>query len=160
MRTLHDSYTLSPQQVTSCDNEDYGCSGGRTQTAYDYVGSTSKGLEQEEVYPYVSGKTGKTGTCASDASLNVVTVTDYFTIGDESSMAAHVGASGPLSICVDSSSWASYTGGVLSACGKDVDHCVQAVGIDTANGYWIVSHHTVRQPRPLSRVAPHRIKCW
>jgi len=26
----------------------------------------------------------------------------------------------------------------MTRCGTSVDHCVQAVGIDTANGYWKV----------------------
>ena len=31
-----------------------------------------------------------------------------------------------------------YTGGIMRSCGNSVDHCVQAVGIDTANGVWKV----------------------
>jgi len=55
-------------------------------------------------------------------------------------MASYVQATGPLSVCVDASSWNSYTGGILSTCGKNVDHCVQAVGVYPASsgGYWKV----------------------
>ena len=53
-------------------------------------------------------------------------------------MASYVGSTGPLSIIVDASAWSSYTGGILSTCGTSLDHAVQAVGIDTAAGYWKV----------------------
>ena len=53
-------------------------------------------------------------------------------------MATYVSETGPLSICVDAETWSSYTGGVMSVCGNSVDHCVQAVGVDTASGYWKV----------------------
>ena len=58
--------------------------------------------------------------------------------GVESAMAKYVGATGPLSICVDASSWQTYKGGVLKHCGEQIDHCVQAVGIDTDKGIWKV----------------------
>ena len=53
-------------------------------------------------------------------------------------MAEYVQTTGPLSVCVDASEWGTYTSGVLSTCGQAVDHCVQAVGIDTKDGYWKV----------------------
>jgi len=48
---------------------------------------------------------------------------------------------GPLSICVDASSWQTYQGGIITRnCGKQIDHCVQLVGWNTASNinYWIV----------------------
>jgi C1A family cysteine protease len=52
-------------------------------------------------------------------------------------MGSYVQKSGPLSICIDASNWNSYTGGILSTCGKSVNHAVQAVGVDTTS-YWKV----------------------
>ena len=98
----------------------------------------------ESDYPYTSGKAGVTGTCQSDSSKYVVKTKGYTNVAsgakDESTMAAYVQSTGPLSICVDASSWSSYTGGILSTCGNSVDHCVQAVGLDTkaSTPYWIV----------------------
>eukprot|EP00968_Pinguiococcus_pyrenoidosus_P004366 scaffold295_cov257-Pinguiococcus_pyrenoidosus.AAC.14 len=37
MRLLGMNVVLSPQQVVSCDNTCYGCSGGWSEHAYDYV---------------------------------------------------------------------------------------------------------------------------
>ena len=56
----------------------------------------------------------------------------------QDNMASYVSSTGPLSVCVDASTWNSYTGGVMRVCGNSVDHCVQAVGVDTASGYWKV----------------------
>lgn len=58
--------------------------------------------------------------------------------GPRIGQAKYVGETGPLSICVDASSWQTYRGGVLRGCGTRIDHCVQAVGIDTTNGVWKV----------------------
>jgi C1A family cysteine protease len=141
MRTAGDEVILSAQQITSCTPYVFGggCNGGFTENAFDYA---NKGVETDANYPYTSGKAGVTGTCQADSSKFVVKTTGYTNVAsgakDESTMAAYVKATGPLSICVDASSWSSYTGGILSTCGTSVDHCVQAVGIDTTQGYWKV----------------------
>jgi len=135
MRTLGSSYILSPEQITQCDTTSYGCSGGWTENAYDYV-KKAGGIETEANYPYTSYQ-GVTGTCKSSSSKFVITVSGYTTVSGETNMANYMLATGPLSVCVDASSWNSYTSGILSVCGKSVDHCVQAVGVDTSS-YWKV----------------------
>lgn len=141
MRTLSKTYTLAPQQVVSCDDlESEGCNGGWSEDAYDYI-KQAGGIVQESDYPYstASSQFGITGTCKTASTTDpVVTVDSYSTISGESSMASYVEATGPLSVCLDASSWNSYTGGIMSSCGKQVDHCVQAVGVDTGAGYWKV----------------------
>jgi len=133
-------YILSPQQVTSCTPApSEGCNGGYTEDAFDYANA---GLEQDSDYPYTSGSFGVTGSCKTSSSLFVVKTTSYTTVSTsasgESKMASYVSSTGPLSVCVDASSWSSYTSGIMSVCGKMVDHCVQAVGINTASAYWKV----------------------
>jgi len=52
-------------------------------------------------------------------------------------MATYVQKTGPLSVCLDAETWNSYTGGIMTTCAaKPIDHCVQAVGVDTNTGYW------------------------
>ena len=58
-------------------------------------------------------------------------------------MAAYVGQSAPLSICVDATSWQSYVSGLVGpkTCKKQLDHCVQVVGYDMTKtdykyNYW------------------------
>jgi len=54
--------------------------------------------------------------------------------GDENALQSFLQNSGPPSVCVDASSWSSYTGGVLTSCGCNVDHAVQATGISSQYG--------------------------
>jgi C1A family cysteine protease len=133
-------YTLSPQQITSCDKTDLGCNGGNTETAYDYV--ASKGLEAESSYPYKSGNSGRTGTCEYQSSETVVSIKSYSTVSSKKSsegkMLTQI-AKSPISVCVDAEKWQTYSRGVLGkSCGTQLDHCVQAVGYNAAQGYWIV----------------------
>lgn len=131
MRKFGTTYVLSPQQITSCDNTSYGCNGGWTEHAYDYV-TNAGGLAQEKDYPYSAPPTGQ---CKADPSKYVVTVNGYTTIRGESNMANYVTSTGPVSICVDASSWSTYTNGIMSVCGRQVNHCVQAVGVDTSSAW-------------------------
>lgn len=137
MRTLGTSYVLSPEQITQCDSTSSGCNGGWTEHAYKYVENTG-GIETDSDYPYTSYQ-GVTGSCHSTKSKYVIGVDTYTTIRGESSMASYVQSTGPLSVCLDASSWNSYRGGIMTQCGNRVDHCVQAVGVDASNGgYWKV----------------------
>jgi C1A family cysteine protease len=143
MRLLGTDYILSPEQVTQCTTGAFGCGGGWTETAYTYI-KNAGGLEQDTDYPYTS-YFGQTGTCHADSSLEVVTLTGFTTITGsstsaiETNMANYMLATGPLSVCLDASSWNSYTGGIMKVCGNNVDHCVQAVGVTTgSSGYWNV----------------------
>jgi len=135
IRTLGASYILSPEQITQCDKGSFGCNGGWTETAYTYV-QRAGGIVQESDYPYTSFN-GATGNCAVNLNQAVITVQGFSKINGEASMASFVQSTGPLSVCVDANSWNSYTGGIMYSCGQQVDHCVQAVGVDTA-GYWKV----------------------
>lgn len=137
-----DEVILSPQQITSCDKTSFGCNGGLTERAYSYV-ERQGGIETESQYPYTSGAAGVTGSCDA-AGPYAVSITGYETVSSsaagESAMASYVASTGPLSICVDAETWSSYSGGVMTKCGNSVDHCVQAVGLDTSSStpYWIV----------------------
>jgi len=134
---------LSAQQVTSCTQYILaavgGCAGGKPETGYTYA---EGGLETDADYPYTSGDKGVTGTCQSDPSKFVVKTTSYTNVAnsasDEAKMGSYVAGTGPLSIVVDASEWSTYTGGIMTTCGQDLDHAVQAVGINTEEGYWKV----------------------
>eukprot|EP01038_Epipyxis_sp_PR26KG_P005640 gene5640-7786_t len=140
-KLLTTSDELSPQQIVSCDKIDYGCSGGWTEMAYEYVMS-SGGLVSATEYPYTS-YWAATGSCiSSDTTNKLVTVEKYYSlvltdaVSTENNMAAYMLTTGPISVCLDAEDWSSYTSGIYSACGSDVDHCVQAVGVSLSGGYW------------------------
>jgi len=137
MRTMSTTILLSPEQIVECDSTSYGCNGGWTENAYNYV-KKAGGLESEADYPYTAGG-GHASACHSQSSKYKVTVSGYTTIRGESNMASYTQSTGPLSVCVDASTWSSYRSGIKSSCGTSINHCVQAVGVDASSGgYWKV----------------------
>jgi C1A family cysteine protease len=142
MRSLGTSYILSAEQTNQCTNYIIGggCRGGFTESAYNYI-KTSGGLVQDKDYPYTASTyAGITGACEVDTSLDVVSLTGYTQIKGETNMANYMLDTGPLSVCVAAEVWNTYRSGILTNCPGGVDHCVQAVGVDTSsrNGYWKV----------------------
>jgi len=138
----HQLPVLSPQQIVSCDTNDDGCDGGDLPTAFQYV--QQAGMETDAVYPYTSGG-GDSGTCNYDSQDVVVHISGFkyaTTSGNETQMQIAMVPNGPLSICVDASTWQYYQGGVIThGCGDSLDHCVQIVGWNTYQGtvpYWII----------------------
>jgi C1A family cysteine protease len=131
--------TLAPEQIVDCDTSDSGCNGGDPRSALTYVQGAG-GQDTETSYPYTAGG-GQAGSCAfiqadiaADDANGPVDVTD----GTESGLQSFLQSTGPPSVCVDASSWSSYTGGVLSSCGCNIDHAVQATGISADGSYYIV----------------------
>ena len=133
---LTTSDALSPEQIVQCDTIDDGSDGGNTETAVEYV-KMAGGIESEDAYPYTSYY-DVTGSCTSNSADFLVTVNEYYSLADEDAMITYMFSTGPISICLDASSWSSYVSGIITTCGMDVDHCVQAVGINMDEGYWIV----------------------
>lgn len=131
-----DLLDLSPQQIVSCDKVDQGCNGGNTETAYQYV-QKAGGIELDKDYPYTSGA-GNTGKCKVDTSKFAAKVTGYTSISKgETNLQAALN-NGPVSICLAATAFQTYNSGILKSCPGQVDHCVQAVGYDSVDKYWIV----------------------
>jgi C1A family cysteine protease len=140
---------LGPQQLVDCDPQSQGCGGGWTYWAFQYLLSAG-GQERESDYPY----TAQDGTCAFDASKIAAKLTNYTfaTTPCESGscpvqddkLRTQLYAEGPLSICVNAATWSDWTGPepmTADSCPGDadeLDHCVQLVGYDWPNKYWIV----------------------
>lgn len=98
------------------------------------------GLQAEKKYPY-SSEGGVTGECKlGNNPKYAITIDDYHVVGTEEDMIHYVKSTGPLSVCVSAEKWMTYNSGVLSYCGNHlpIDHCVQVVGINTEEKYWIV----------------------
>jgi cathepsin F len=134
------SIILSPQQIVDCDDDDTGCDGGDTPTAFNYV-KKAGGLESEKSYPY----RGHDGDCKFKVSSVVAKISGFkyaTTNSDETTMKGNLVSYAPLSICVDAANWQFYNGGILTPrdCGTDLDHCVQLIGFDatTSHNYWMV----------------------
>jgi C1A family cysteine protease len=127
---------LSVQQVVSCDKVDGGCNGGNTESAYQYVVKAG-GIELESDYPYTSG-TGRTGTCTFASSKVALKIAGFKTIAAGETHLEAALNDGPVSICLAATKFQTYTGGILSTCDNNVDHCVQGVGYDSSANYWSV----------------------
>jgi C1A family cysteine protease len=129
--------SLAMQQVVDCDTTAYGCEGGWTYAAYEYV-QTEGGIEYFKDYPY----TAESESCSFNKAdiFRNITGWGYVTEGGaeaEDDMANYLVSKGPLSVCVDASSWSGYEAGSVitaSACGDSVDHCVQITGLDVQQG--------------------------
>lgn len=146
---------LSTQQVISCDPVDWGCLGGDTTTAYEYVIHMG-GLSTAASYPDTSHLTGLDGTCnVHENAVAKISGYEYAVEPcwsgscanqDENGLAAVVAAKGPVSICVNADvGWQNYMGGVYNAQGcsgaaEMLNHCVQLVGYNKAEEvpYWII----------------------
>ena len=143
----HRELILSPQEIVSCDPNDDGCDGGDPGSALRWLLSSRNGtLLTEAEYPYISGG-GDTHSCRMPSTrTNFAQITGYHDVpGHESQMAAYLsqleGKGGPLSICVDASTWQNYQGGVMNYCpSSGIDHCVQLVGYDltASTPYWSI----------------------
>jgi len=135
---------LAPEMIVDCDTngQDQGCNGGFPTGAYQYVQSAG-GMDTEKSYPYTAGQSGQGGSC--EASQNQVVkgsnVASYASVNGETGLYQVTSTSGPVSVCVDASSWQNYQSGILSSCGNNIDHCVQLTGYGAYGGaspYWIV----------------------
>jgi C1A family cysteine protease len=152
--------SLSWQQLICCDctTDDVGCNGGDPNLAYKYI-EQAGGVESSKAYPFTDAgqpmpwetrcntdqkQSGRCKQCKFEKSAAVASIAGYrnVTAGDESALADTVALVGPVSVCIDSEVWQTYDGGVLTKCGKQLDHCVQVVGYDTTKtpGYWIVKN--------------------
>jgi len=139
---------LGPQQLVDCDPQSQGCGGGWTYWDFEYLLSVG-GQESEADYPY----TAQDGTCAFDASKIAAKISNYTfaTVPCESGscptqddlLRTQLVAIGPLSICVNAATWSEWTGPApmtADSCPGDadtLDHCVQLVGYNWGQSYWI-----------------------
>jgi len=132
---------LSMEQIVDCDTQAFGCGGGWPYWAYAYV-MQAGGIDSYSSYPYTA-EGGNSGTCNFTKSNVVAQLTGYTNVTGETGLYKTASTTGPVSVCVDASSWSSYTGGVLTQCTNYVDHCVQLVGYQNygaafPGAYWIV----------------------
>jgi cathepsin L len=139
--------TLSPQQFVDCSGSagNYGCSGGNTGLAYNYMLSSSAKIMSLASYPY----TATQGTCKYSSASGAVGIKNYasVTAGSESSLLANA-AVGPVAVAIDASlrSFIYYSGGYYydaSCTTTYLDHAVTVVGwgTDATYGdYWLAKN--------------------
>jgi C1A family cysteine protease len=130
---------LSMEQIVDCDTTCYGCGGGWPYLAYNYV-SEAGGIDSYSSYPYTAGE-GQAGQCNFNAANIAAKVSSYTQVSGETGLYQQTSTTGPVSVCVDASSWQYYSGGILTQCTTNVDHCVQLTGYmnyGQSGAYWVV----------------------
>lgn len=123
---------LSEQKLVDCDPGSYGCDGGFMDTAVKYM-IAQKVWPLEKEYAY----TARDGSCKTTKGSFTLTVNAYKTPSSTKTLTTILESEGAPSVAVDASDWSSYTSGVHSCRSKDLNHGVQAVGIDD-NGNWVI----------------------
>ena len=135
--------SLSEQELVSCDTNDDGCDGGDPSSAYQWLIDYQGGkIATETSDPYESGG-GSSPGCYGYGDAGATIISYEALLGDESYMASWCAQNGPISICIDASSFQSYMGGIMTDCEAfSVDHCVLIAGFDATNiiPYWIIKN--------------------
>ena len=131
---------LSVDQLISCAENNLGCRGGWTEEGFKYI--KDHGISLYTDYPYSEfWHPEEASACYADRTFSMVKVTDVYSLQSEEDMVSHVLSTGPISVCIDASNWQTYIGGVLASCGKEPNHCVQVVGVNTDEGYWKIRNN-------------------
>lgn len=144
---------LSPQDMVSCDQEDFGCEGGYLDKSWDYLRDT--GIVSDECLPYTSGS-GDSGTCPFSMNKNqcknkkveykkyrVSEHAQYLTIADAKKSLM---TEGPIEAGFDVySDFMNYRSGVYKhkSGGMLGGHAVKIVGWGkekSGTEYWIVAN--------------------
>lgn len=130
----------SEQQLVDCCGvrgfpSCYGCGGGWTGSAFNYIGSL--GLTTSALYPYLAvASTCKDATVAKTKFLK--TNPSYTQTNVLSTILSQL-AKGAVSVIVDATLWSAYKSGIFSGCTGAIsfNHAVILVGVDVSGNYKI-----------------------
>lgn len=141
---------MSPQDLVSCDLNNFGCGGGYVDKSWDYIRDT--GIVSDECLPYTSGD-GESGSCPFNNSkkcqngefkkYKVASHKQYETISDAKET---IFSEGPVEAAFNVyADFMSYQGGVYRRTSDSLlgGHAVKAVGwgVDTdGTEYWVVAN--------------------
>ncbi|KAM3147596.1 hypothetical protein pb186bvf_000403 [Paramecium bursaria] len=126
---------LSEQQLVDCVYIYDGCFGGYQYDAIEWIAENGILLQWE--YPYTSGDTGFGGFCMIKGGR--VKVKGYQAVEAKAASVKSALANYPLTVAVDANNWQWYSSGVLSRCGKQLNHAVLLVGYNS-DDTWIIKN--------------------
>ena len=124
---------FSEQQLVDCSwgqgNE--GCNGGWMNQAFEYLKTHDICYEKDYAY------TARDGTCKPECQTGK-RVTGWVDVPQTPEALGSALQGRPISVAVDASNWSSYSKGVFSNCGKNVNHGVLLIGVEDGN--WIIKN--------------------
>lgn len=138
---------LSPQNLVSCDQQNYGCNGGYLNKAWQFMKTT--GVVSDSCFPYTSGETGDDGecytSCQDGSDWKVYKASSVKHTWFPYSTKKFIQKSGPIeaafTVYEDFMSYSSgvyqhTTGGVLGG------HAIKCIGWGVENGtkYWLMAN--------------------
>jgi cathepsin F/cysteine peptidase B len=134
---------LSEQLLVSCNPSANGCNGYEPDAAIDWIVQSNGGvIATEAPYPYES-TSGSVPPCSTQGNQPGALVLGRFAVWGETIISEWLAAVGPISVCLDATSFQTYQGGIMTNCiSQQIDHCVLAVGYDFnfSPPYWIVKN--------------------
>lgn len=121
---------FAEQELVDCDPKSHGCNGGWMDYAFDYL--RTHGFCTGAQYPY----TARDGTCRASMCTSGPTCRGFVDIParNENALLNEL-ANGPISVAVDASTWSFYGGGIVSSCGRGLNHGVTLVAVDLNQGF-------------------------
>lgn len=138
---------FSEQQLVDCDDNDFGCSGGLMDYAFEWE-EKEGGLCKASDYPYQAAK----GQCKEDDCTNVegsglFSFEDVPPSDPDAMMAALVKQPVSIAIQANQPGFRFYSGGVFNGpCGTNLDHGVLAVGYGSESD---ADHESFLRPHPF-----------
>lgn len=148
---------IAPQVLISCERPDYGCHGGDSYTAFEWMSTNNITDETCSIYQAYGHDNGISctsdilckncdpdGTCYTQPDYRVYSVEEYGHISGEEAMMQEIYQRGPIACGIavpDALEW-DYTGGIFIDTTNDTDivHDISVVGYGVENGvkYWTV----------------------
>ncbi|CAK6445827.1 unnamed protein product [Pipistrellus nathusii] len=133
---------LSVQQVIDCSYTNYGCNGGSTFNALNWLNETQVKLVRDSEYPFKE----QNGLCHyfsdSHAGFSIKGYSAHDFSNQEDEMAKALLTFGPLVGIVDAVSWQDYLGGIIQhhCSSGEANHAIIITGFDKTGTtpYWIV----------------------
>ena len=124
---------LSTQQLVSCDDSSYGCSGG--WFGGDYM--VANGIALESDFPYTAtNKKCKQGLKPAEKPISFVNIGDGTNSPTVKQLKQALLQYGPLSVDMDAWELDNYDSKPLSGNGHNIDHMVILVSWNDAEGAW------------------------
>eukprot|EP00296_Roombia_truncata_P008034 JP446500.1.p1 GENE.JP446500.1~~JP446500.1.p1 ORF type:complete len:321 (+),score=120.58 JP446500.1:113-964(+) len=143
-----ENLVLSPEDMVSCDKDNYACEGGMLDASWEYLQST--GIVSDSCYPYSSGQ-GKVDacrtTCVDGSPFTKYKAANYYHLGSVADIQASIMEKGPVQTgFMVYKSFMSYKSGIYKKGFFEFSplggHAVKIVGWGTENGvdYWIIAN--------------------